>query len=222
VFFLWFPPISSHYQTARQTQRGRGLIRTLASSVSSLSPCRDLRISLAIVCPYKTRTRGPVRVHPWPYEFSMELQIGTPYSLRSWAACQAHIFTYCHTAQYFHPTPWTWERVSPQKAVTSSLWKVTSLPFCLLRNAWIQTQVLTYLMSGVLLPSLVPIPHGVPLCIWGPHPNSLARRMNPSSRSSCPLVPSGIFSQQSGKMHPGDHVLAILDNEPPRNVAGNW
>jgi hypothetical protein len=57
-------------------------------------------------------------------------------------------------------------------AVTSGLWEVISLPFYLLRQAWIWTQVLISLMSDVPFPSLVPVPHWVPLCIQGPHPNS--------------------------------------------------
>jgi hypothetical protein len=42
---------------------------------------------------------------------------------------------------------------------------VISLPFCLLRQAWIWTQVLTSLTDSTLCPLLVPVPHRVPLCI---------------------------------------------------------
>jgi hypothetical protein len=65
------------------------------------------------------------------------------------------------------------DTVSPQMVVTSGLWEMISLPFCLLRQAWIWIQVLTCLTGGAPLPSLVPVPHEVPLCIWGPHPGSL-------------------------------------------------
>jgi hypothetical protein len=61
---------------------------------------------------------------------------------------------------------------SPQKVVTSSLWEVISLPFCLLRQTWIWTRVLTSLTSGASLLSLVSAPQQVPLCIWGLHPDS--------------------------------------------------
>jgi hypothetical protein len=62
---------------------------------------------------------------------------------------------------------------SPQKAITSGLWEVISLPFCLLRQAWIWTLFLTSETSGASLPSLVPVPYPVPLYIWGLHPNLL-------------------------------------------------
>jgi hypothetical protein len=52
-----------------------------------------------------------------------------------------------------------------------SHWEVIRLPFCLLGQVWIWSWVLTSLMSCAPLPLLVPVPHWVPLCIWGPHPN---------------------------------------------------
>jgi hypothetical protein len=76
-----------------------------------------------------------------------------------------------HTAQYFLP-PCSLnlrDTVSPQTVVTSDLWEVINLPFCLLRQAWMWTRVLASLKSGASLPSLVPETHWVPLCIWGLH-----------------------------------------------------
>jgi hypothetical protein len=57
-------------------------------------------------------------------------------------------------------------------------------------------------MSDAPLPSLVPAPYWVPLCIQGSHPNS--PRNEYPSRSSCQLVPGGISSWRSGGMHPSD------------------
>jgi hypothetical protein len=75
------------------------------------------------------------------------------------------------------------DTVSPQKAVTSGLWEVISLPFCLLRQGWIRTWVLTSLTSGAPLPLLVPTPHQVPLCIWGLHPNFPGGRIPPPDQA---------------------------------------
>jgi hypothetical protein len=55
--------------------------------------------------------------------------------------------------------------------------------------------------------------------------SQLPRRTNPSSRSSCPLVLSGIFSWQSGgctlvTREVTNHHFHSPSNEPLRNVAG--
>jgi hypothetical protein len=86
------------------------------------------------------------------------------------------------------------DTVSPQQAVTSGLWEVISLPFCLLRQAWIRNRVLNSTKSGA--PKLDPAPQWVPWCIWGPCPDSLGGRI-PCSGSSCLLVPGWISSQQA-------------------------
>jgi hypothetical protein len=87
----------------------------------------------------------------------------TLYLLHSWAAFQAHTFIHSHTAQYFHPTPWTWEtQFHPKRVVIRvSFWELIRLSFCLLRQTWIWTWVLTNLMSGD--PGLVPEPLWVSL-----------------------------------------------------------
>jgi hypothetical protein len=58
------------------------------------------------------------------------------------------------------------DTASPQKAVTSGLWEVFSVPFYLLGWAWIWTWVLTNLKNCNLTRS-VPAPHWVPLYIRG-------------------------------------------------------
>jgi hypothetical protein len=49
------------------------------------------------VSPYKPQTRGPIRAHPRPYEFTMDPQIRTPHSLCNQAIPQACTFTHSHT-----------------------------------------------------------------------------------------------------------------------------
>jgi hypothetical protein len=71
------------------------------------------------------------------------------------------------------------------------LWELISFPFCLLRQSWIQTRVLTSLMSHASFPLLVPAPQGL---------NPTQQRMNPSSRSIFPLAPSRIFSLVTREM----------------------
>jgi hypothetical protein len=75
--------------------------------------------------------------------------------------------------------------VSPQIGLLGGLWEVISFPFCLLRQVWIRTQVLTSLRDSAPLPSLVPVPHQVPLCIWGLHPDSLGGRVLPLDQAVC-------------------------------------
>jgi hypothetical protein len=113
---------------------------------------------------------------------------------------------------------------SPQKAVTNGLWEVISLPFCLLRQAWIWTWFLTSPMSGDPLPLLVPGPYWVPLCIQG-SPQIAGRRNpplaqavywhlvgSPSSRlGGLTLVTRGVIT----------HRVSAIPYEPPRNVVGS-
>jgi hypothetical protein len=116
--------------------------------------------------------------------------------------------------------------VSPQNAVTSRLWETVSLPFCLLRQAWIWTQVLSSLMHGAPLPSLVPAPHQVVVHLR-PSP-WLTGRMS----LDLPLVPGEIFWQSRGctpaTREVTNHHLCNPSNKPPRNVrisswdTGHW
>jgi hypothetical protein len=217
VFLLWFPLISSRYQTAKQTQSGRGFGRTLASAVSGCSPCGNLGVFLAIVSQYKPQTGGPVRAHPWHDESATDSWIRIRHSLHSWAASQAHTLIYFHTVQYFCPAPWTWETVSPQKVITSSLWEVISLPFCLLRQVWIWTQFLP--IWWVVLPSLPWF-----LCLTSsvvhlrPSP-WLSGRMSLFSGSTCPLAPGGIFSWQSRGCAPVTREVTNHCLHNPRRVS---
>jgi hypothetical protein len=140
VFLLWFPTISSCYQTSRQKQRGRncgGEVRgplllhtgesntSLALSVSSCVLCGNFRCFLAIVSPYKPRTGGPVRAHLRPYEFTMELQIRTLYLVCSQAMSHSHIYMQASTPL---PAPGSHGFASPQSY--SSDLEVIKLPFC--------------------------------------------------------------------------------------------
>jgi hypothetical protein len=114
--------------------------------------------------------------------------------------------------------------LSPQIGLLGCLWEVISLPFYLLRQAWIWTQVLTSLMNGAPLPSVVLVPHQVPVCIQGPDPTHQEDEY--PSRSSCPLVPGGISSWQSGGCTPVtreviNHHVSGFPDKPPRNVAGS-
>jgi hypothetical protein len=192
VLLLWCPPISSHYQLARQTQRGRDFGKALTSSISCCSPHRDLGASLAPVSPYKPWTGGPVGAHPWPYEFAMEPRIGTPHSLHSWAASQSRTFYTLSHGTVLPPHSLNQrDTVSPQQAVISGLWEVIRLPFCLLRQPWIQTWVLTSMKSSA--PKLVPVPQWVPLCICSPRPDSLEGWIPPLHQFVC--CTCGISSQ---------------------------
>jgi hypothetical protein len=92
------------------------------------------------------------RAHPRPCEFAMDPQIGNLHLLCRWVVSQAYMFTHSHTAQYFHPAPWTWETVPPQRAVTRvSLQGVDQTPFLPPKTGWIRTGFL--LIWGVGLPS---------------------------------------------------------------------
>jgi hypothetical protein len=62
------------------------------------------RHHLAIVSPYNPLTRGPVRVHPRPYEFTTDLQSGLHAHFIT-RLCLEVTLSHTHTAQYFHPTP---------------------------------------------------------------------------------------------------------------------
>jgi hypothetical protein len=119
VFLLRFPPISSRYQTARQTQSGRGLLTHFAAGL-----CLSL-----------------------------------------------HFYLLSHSTVLPHCSLNLRDKVSPWLLAVSGRWSVS--PFCLLGQAWIQTRVLTSLMSSASLPLLVPVPHQVSLCIGGPRPDLL-------------------------------------------------
>jgi hypothetical protein len=82
---------------------------------------------------------------------------------------------------------------------------VISLPFCLLRQAWIWTRVLTSLTGSAPLPSLVPVPHQVPLYIWGLHLILLRGRVPPLDQAVCWLL---MVSSPGG---PGMHILATRE-----------
>jgi hypothetical protein len=70
-----------------------------------------------------------------------------------------------------------------KKRTSLSHWEVISFPLCRLGQAWIWIQVLTSLMSATPLPLLVPVPHWVPLCIQGPHPNPREGGIPPSDQA---------------------------------------
>jgi hypothetical protein len=81
------------------------------------------------------------------------------------------------------------DTTSAQKAVTCSIWEVISLSFCLLRQAWIWTWVLTSLTNCASHPLLVPASHWAPLCIQGLHPDSWERWVPlPDQAIHCCLV----------------------------------
>jgi hypothetical protein len=180
---------------------------SLASSISSHSFHGDLGVSLAIMSMYKPQTQGLARAHPRPYEFTMDPWIGNPHLLCRWVASQAHTFTHSYTTQYFHSTPWTWETwFPPQNAVTRVFhWLLNRLSFCLLRQTWIQTQVLTSLIGGApLIGSCISM--GSIVC-----PRSsprLTERTYPSSESNCPLAPCR--HPAVWVTHPGDREVKKL------------
>jgi hypothetical protein len=136
-----------------------------------------------------------------------------PLRVGSWAASQAHTLTQHTTSAHSLNLR---NMVSPQKVVTSGLWEVINLPFCLLKQAWIQTWVLTSLTSGASLPTLVPVPHWVLLCIRGLHPNSLGRWIPPPDQGVCwRLVGSSPGSPGDAPRQQGRWqitVSAILDD----------
>jgi hypothetical protein len=142
-------------------------------------PSRGFRYLLPIVSPYKTQTGGPVRANTEPYKFTTDLWIETPHLLCSWVSSQAHTFTHSHTAQYFHPAPWTWETWFHPKMwlLVCLCWELIRFSFCLLRQVWIPTWVLTNLMSRA--PKLDPKPFWIPLCDWNSPPQITGRE--PSS-----------------------------------------
>jgi hypothetical protein len=109
----------------------------------------------------------------------------------------------------------------PKRQLLWCLWKLIRLPFCLLRQAWIWTHVLTSLMSGA--PRLVSEPFRVPLCNWTHLLGLLGERLSPHGSTQ----PGGIWQGQPSQW--------ALDTEPatrrwkhyppnpgrsPRNVAG--
>jgi hypothetical protein len=74
-------------------------------------------------------------------------------------------------------------------------------------------------MSSGPLPSLVPVTHQFPLCIWGPHPDSLGRWIPPPGQVVLwHLVGSSSNSPVTREVT--NYHLRNPGNEPPRNVAG--
>jgi hypothetical protein len=133
----------------------------------------------------------------------MDPRIGIPHSLHSWAVSQALIF---HTLSHSTVLPFLSlnlrDTVSPWLlAVTVHLWEVISLPFCLLSQAWIQTQVLTVWWA------VFPSPRWF-LCLTrfccASEALYLIHRDESPSISSCPLMPGGNSAWQSRGMHPSD------------------
>jgi hypothetical protein len=98
---------------------------------------------------------------------------GTPHSLCSWTASQL-TFSYILTQ---HSTSILLSEIkrhcfTPKKMVTRvSHWEVISLPFCLLEQTWIWTQVVTSLMSSASLLLAGSCTSLGWLCIRGPHPD---------------------------------------------------
>jgi hypothetical protein len=77
---------------------------------------------------------------------------------------------FCIT-QYFCPTPQTWEtRLHPKRwlLVVSGRWSIFP------SVSWGRPEFEPRFLSvwWAVLQKLVPVPHWVLLCIWGPHPNS--------------------------------------------------
>jgi hypothetical protein len=165
VFLLWFPPISSCYQTSRQTQRGRGfggevrgppLWHTGESNTSSISSCvphGNFKCLLAIVSLYKSWTGGPVRDHPRSYVFAMDLWIGTPHLLHSQATSYSHMFT-CR-----HLFPLHSQCLGVMVLFCSNIFgwlqEMIKFPFCHL-GAGLMFEPRFLLVWWVALPSLVP------------------------------------------------------------------
>jgi hypothetical protein len=125
---------------------------------------------------------------------------------------------------HFHPTPLTWETwFHPNRVIRGSL-GVISLPFCLLRQAWIRMWVITSLISGAPLSSLVPASHRVPLCIRDPYPDSsggwILLWIILSIGTWWDLLPVVGGHNPVTREVITHHVSAIPD-ESPRNVVGS-
>jgi hypothetical protein len=180
--------------------RGEGVWeKHFTCSISCCSHHGDLGVPLTLMSPYKPQTRGPVRAHPWPYEFArgpdnqdslLVLQLGCVSD--SYFQILSHSTVLPPHSLNLRDTVSLWLLV-----VTSGLWEVISLPFCLLRwpefeprflpvwcvsPHWFLSLTRFHCASEVLTPT-----H------WDETP----------SGSSCQLVPGGISSLQSGGMHPG-------------------
>jgi hypothetical protein len=186
-------------------------------------PLWGFRHLLAVVSPYKPWIRGPVRAHPWPYEFATHLQIGIPHSLCSWTASQARTFTHSNTAQYLCPTPWE-TRFHPKRRLLGCL---TGCWLDSLSASWGRPEF----EPGFLpvwwapLPSLVPVPHQVLLCVWVPHPDSPGGWVFPPDQAVCWHLINRPFSRRSGGCIPAtrevkNHHLCNPGSKPPRNVTG--
>jgi hypothetical protein len=187
-------------------------------------PLWGFRCLLAIVSPYKPWTRGPVRAHPWPYEFAMTCGLGLHTHFRAGLCLRLAL---SHSTVLLHHSLNLRDMVSPQKAVTRvSHWEWISLPFCLLRQAWIWIQFLTSLTSGAFLPLLVPAPHWVLLCVWGPHHNMLGGWAPPLDQAVCWCLAGSLLLMGQGT-HPSNkigekkkktHCLCNHGSKSPKNV----
>jgi hypothetical protein len=148
-------------------------------------------------------------------------------SLASQLGCTSclHFHTFSHSTVLPPHSLNLRNMVSPPKVVTRSLWEVINLPFCLLRQTWIWTWVLTSLASSAPLPSLVPALHCVPLCVQGTHPDLLERQIPPPDQAvhwhlvGSSLSGSGDVHQQQGKWK--EITVSAVPDEPLRNVIGN-
>jgi hypothetical protein len=79
----------------------------------------------------------------------------------------------------------------------------------------------------VALPSLVPVPLHVPLCDWGPHPNSLGGWVSPPDQTAHWQAPSRITFPSSLGSTPSDKGGEKknglwVPNEPPEMLWDSW
>jgi hypothetical protein len=75
------------------------------------------------------------------------------------------MFTPSHIAQYFHPTPWTWESwFHPQRWLVGVSRSSSVFPSISWGRSEFEPRFLA--VWWVELPLLAPTPHPVPLCIW--------------------------------------------------------
>jgi hypothetical protein len=114
------------------------------------------------------------------------------------------------------------DRVSPQKAVTSSLWETDQSPLLPL-EAGLNSNLGSYQSeSSASLPLLFPAPHWITLCVPGLH--LTPQEVESPSGSSCLSAPGGIFCQLSRGWTPATRKvtshLCNSSNKSPRNVAG--
>jgi hypothetical protein len=123
---------------AGQTQRGKGFGKALTFFFCSLR--WDLGNSLTLVSPYKPQTLGsPLtlwvhhRTEDWDSSLTSQLD----------CVSGSHFHILLHSTILPPCSLNLRDTASPQQVVTSSFWEVINLPFCLLSQTWIWTQVLT-------------------------------------------------------------------------------